>query len=447
MEPTQRSAVRSGTSEDPTTRPAPHPTVVVPARLDPAGSWALADGRWHWGRPEISHDPAVLDGTGRWIVCLPAQGPMLAARFPHSAPVRVDPEPESQGDADGLPPPVVPAEDEPPRSWVSSFSRQDYSHRVGDIRALIAAGDVYQVNLTRRLAGPIRRDHPGASALALTLACSLGVLASLLGDSWWRRMMIALGFPLSLALSGSLALPLDATAHRAPFGASLCLPELGAWVVGASPERFLSRDGDLVTSEPIKGTAVTAEQLTAKDRAENVMICDLVRNDLGRVCRMGSVEVPDLLRLESHPGLVHLVTTVSGRLRSGVGWAALFDAVFPPGSVTGAPKLAALEVIDALEAEGGGPYCGALGWVDADAQTADLAVSIRTFWAASADADWPDAWRWTFGTGGAITWDSDAEDEWSETELKAARLLTLAEDPLATRGDPLGLDVPAVRTW
>lgn len=119
MEPTQRSAVRSGTSEDPTTRPAPHPTVVVPARLDPAGSWALADGRWHWGRPEISHDPAVLDGTGRWIVCLPAQGPMLAARFPHSAPVRVDPEPESQGDGDGLPPPVVPAEDEPPRSWVS----------------------------------------------------------------------------------------------------------------------------------------------------------------------------------------------------------------------------------------------------------------------------------------------------------------------------------------
>lgn len=409
MEPTQRSAVRSGTSEDPATRPAPHPTVVVPARLDPAGSWALADGRWHWGRPEISHDPAVLDGTGRWIVCLPAQGPMLAARFPHSAPVRVDPEPESQGDADGLPSPVVPAEDEPPRSWVSSFSRQDYSHRVGDIRALIAAGDVYQVNLTRRLAGPIRRDHPGASALALTTA--------------------------------------QATAHRAPFGASLCLPELGAWVVGASPERFLSRDGDLVTSEPIKGTAVTAEQLTAKDRAENVMICDLVRNDLGRVCRMGSVEVPDLLRLESHPGLVHLVTTVSGRLRSGVGWAALFDAVFPPGSVTGAPKLAALEVIDALEAEGRGPYCGALGWVDADAQTADLAVSIRTFWAASADADWPDAWRWTFGTGGAITWDSDAEDEWSETELKAARLLTLAEDPLATRGDPLGLDVPAVRTW
>ena len=104
-------------------------------------------------------------------------------------------------------------------------------------------------------------------------------------------------------------------------------------------------------------------------------------------------------------------------------------------------------MIDALEAEGRGPYCGALGWVDADAQTADLAVSIRTFWAASADADWPDAWRWTFGTGGAITWDSDAEDEWSETELKAARLLTLAEDPLATRGDPLGLDVPAVRTW
>ncbi len=431
MEPTQPSAARAVASAGADTNAIPHTDVALPTGLDPGGSWALAGGRWHWGRPELSDDPAVLDGTGRWIVCLPADGQMVAARFPHSAPLQVE---DAKADvagrfrSDEIARPSAepkPAGSDPLSSWDSSLSRPEYSTRVEEIRALIAAGDVYQVNLTRRLSGPTRPDHPGASALALTAAL--------------------------------------AATHRAPFGASLCLPELGLWVVGASPERFLSRSGALVTSEPIKGTAPAAELLTAKDRAENVMICDLVRNDLGRVCSMGTVEVPDLLRLEAHPGLVHLVTTVSGRLRPDVGWTALLAAVFPPGSVTGAPKLAALEVIDALEPQGRGPYCGALGWVDADSQTADLAVSIRTFWASGDDsgggsggdsdgdsgavASSPMAWRWTFGTGGAITWDSNAEDEWAETELKARRLLELAEGPLATRGPPLSPPDAAVRAW
>ena len=133
-------------------------------------------------------------------------------------------------------------------------------------------------------------------------------------------------------------------------------------------------------SSPIKGTAPVAAELLAKDRAENVMIVDLVRNDLGRVCEWGSVQVPSLLAVEEHPGLVHLVSTVEGRLRPGVGWPELIAATFPPGSVTGAPKLAALDHIARLEPCPRGVYCGAVGWVDADRTEGSLNVAIRTFW-------------------------------------------------------------------
>jgi para-aminobenzoate synthetase component 1 len=115
---------------------------------------------------------------------------------------------------------------------------------------------------------------------------------------------------------------------------------------------------------------------------------------------------------------VHLVSTVSGRLRSGCGWADAIDATFPPGSVTGAPKLAALAHIDRLEPVERGVYCGAVGWVDADRAAGDLNVAIRTFWV---EDD-----RLHLGTGGAITWDSTPEGEWEETELKARRLLAVA---------------------
>ena len=148
------------------------------------------------------------------------------------------------------------------------------------------------------------------------------------------------------------------------------------------------------------------------------MIVDLVRNDLGRVCSTGTVTVPGLLEVESHPGLVHLVSTVAGDLRPGTTWPQILAATFPPGSVTGAPKLAALDIIRALEAGPRGPYCGAFGWVDADAGTAELAVAIRTFWREDTDSG-P---LLAFGTGAGITWDSDARAEWRETMLKAARL-------------------------
>jgi para-aminobenzoate synthetase component 1 len=176
-----------------------------------------------------------------------------------------------------------------------------------------------------------------------------------------------------------------------------------------------------VESAPIKGTAATRDGFLAKDRAENVMIVDLVRNDLGRVCEYGSISVPRLCDVEAHPGLFHLVSAVRGRLGPDTRWGDVIDATFPPGSVTGAPKLASLNLIAALEPAPRGPYCGAIGWVDADRKQADLGVAIRTFWL---DAD-----GLHFGTGGGITWDSTPQGEWDETVLKARRLIRLASAP------------------
>ncbi|MGH8829295.1 MAG: chorismate-binding protein, partial [Jiangellaceae bacterium] len=145
---------------------------------------------------------------------------------------------------------------------------------------------------------------------------------------------------------------------------------------------------------------------------------DLVRNDLSRVCEPGTVAVDGLLTVETYPGLVHLVSTITGRLLSDAGWADLLTATFPPGSVTGAPKSSALTAIADLEPVPRGPYCGAIGWVDADTGEGELAVGIRTFWEAGG--------RLHFGTGAGITWGSNAQREWAETELKAERLVGLA---------------------
>ena len=193
---------------------------------------------------------------------------------------------------------------------------------------------------------------------------------------------------------------------------------MGLHVASASPERFLRRVGRVVESSPVKGTAASADGFLAKDRAENVMIVDLVRNDLGRVCEYGSVEVTGLCEVEPHPGLFHLVSTVRGRLRRDAGWPELVAATFPPGSVTGAPKLAAVSMISKLEPVPRGPYCGAVGWVDGDAGRGDLNVAIRTLWIEAGEVH--------LGTGGGITWDSTEEGEWAETELKARRLLAVA---------------------
>src|SRR4029453_7182605 len=140
-----------------------------------------------------------------------------------------------------------------------------------------------------------------------------------------------------------------AEGNPAPYSAVVRLPTQGVLVASASPERFLRRHGDVVESSPITGTAPPPDGFLPKDRAENVMIVDLVRNDLGRVCEWGSVEVPALWAVEPHPGLVHLVSTVTGRLRPGVTWGDVIAAPFPPGAGTGGPKLAALAHIARLE--------------------------------------------------------------------------------------------------
>ena len=144
------------------------------------------------------------------------------------------------------------------------------------------------------------------------------------------------------------------------------------------------------------------------------MIVDLARNDLGRVARYGSVAVDGLCDLERHPGVHHLVSTVSARLRDGVAAADIVRATFPPGSVTGAPKVRALEIIDELEPVRRGPYCGAIGWIDGRGDI-ELSVAIRTFVAAQE--------RLHLQVGGAVTADSDPAREWRETMHKAARLL------------------------
>jgi para-aminobenzoate synthetase component 1 len=271
-----------------------------------------------------------------------------------------------------------------PGGWTSSLDRAAYVTGVQRIREHIAAGDVYQANLCRVLSAPL--PDPGkADVDALTALLSRG--------------------------------------NPAPYAGTVRLPAHGVEVATASPELFLRRDGRAVASGPIKGTGRTAADLLEKDHAENVMIVDLVRNDLGRVCATGSVTVPALCAIEEHPGLVHLVSTVSGELADGVGWPELLAATFPPGSVTGAPKSSALRIIEALEPVPRGPYCGGIGWVDADRGTGELAVGIRTFWI---DRTVPGSPVLRFGTGAGITWGSDPEREWDETELKAARLLAVA---------------------
>jgi para-aminobenzoate synthetase component 1 len=268
------------------------------------------------------------------------------------------------------------------------LDRAAYTAAVRRIREHIAAGEVYQANLCRVLSAPV---GPDADVDALTA-------------------LLARGNP-------------------APYAGTIRLPGHGVEIATASPELFLRRAGRIVESGPIKGTGRTEADLLEKDHAENVMIVDLVRNDIGRVCATGSVSVPDLCAVEKHPGLVHLVSTVRGELRAGAGWPDLLAAAFPPGSVTGAPKSSALRIIEALETAPRGPYCGGIGWVDADRGTGELAVGIRTFWIDRAEG------VLRFGTGAGITWGSDPEGEWQETELKASRLLAVASGAYEHSGE------------
>jgi para-aminobenzoate synthetase component 1 len=319
-------------------------------------------GRLATGLEEVTHDPAALDSAGWWAVVAGFDGELTAARFRE---VREAPLPTGDWCPDRL------------GEWTSSLDRGAYESAVRHVREQIAAGEVYQANVCR------------------VLSASCPEPADVVG------------------LAHVLA-----TGNPAPYDGVLRLPSHDVQVATASPELFLKRDGAAVVSGPIKGTGRTPADLGAKDRAENVMITDLVRNDLGVIAQTGSVEVLDLCAVEQHPGLVHLVSRVGARLRPEVGWPEIMAATFPPGSVSGAPKSSALRIIRDVEPVSRGPYCGAVGWVDADQRRAVLAVGIRTFWLAGGALH--------FGTGAGITWGSDPAREWEETELKARRLVGLA---------------------
>jgi len=329
------------------------------------------------GLLDVTSDPSALDSTGFWAVSADYEGRLTCARFRD---VRRDVLRDVREEPVSAPKPA-PGEWRGPAAgdWTSSLDRAAYTAGVRRIREHIAAGEVYQANLCRVLSAPIA---PDADVDALT-------------------SLLAHGNP-------------------APYAGTIRLPAHGVEIATASPELFLRRVGRTVESGPIKGTGRTEADLLEKDYAENVMIVDLVRNDIGRVCATGSVTVPELCVVEKHPGLVHLVSTVRGELPPDAGWPELLAAAFPPGSVTGAPKSSALRIIDALETVPRGPYCGGIGWVDADRGTGELAVGIRTFWIDRAEG------LLRFGTGAGITWGSDPEAEWRETELKASRLLAVA---------------------
>ena len=305
---------------------------------------------------EVSSDPKCLNDGDFWAISTTYEGEFRAAKF--TSICKAEFPPATAGNT------IV-------GKWESSSSESEYREYVEKIREEIVNGGVYQVN-----------------------AC--------------RRLSIKSSASLDLAFENILK------SNPAPYASYLRFNDFE--VASASPELFVIRAGNQIKTSPIKGTKRSAiEKFGEKDRAENVMIVDLMRNDLGQICTPGSIAVPDLLRDEDHPGLSHLVSDVTGTLRSGITWSEIFTALLPAGSISGAPKSAAKRIISELEPTTRSTYCGVLGWVHGD--QAVLSVAIRTFWR--------DSEYIHFGTGAGITWSSDAAAEWEETQLKAERLISI----------------------
>ena len=322
----------------------------------PVGGWFGCidyDGSWEFARCDqvLVHRHA----TGEWL----ESGDLSALRRPAEVP------------------------EAPPLAWAADCRPDTYAAMVRRAQDYIAAGDIYQVNLAHRFEAPWPAD----------------------GDA----------FALHLRLR---------TVSPAPFAAFMDLGDRK--VVSSSPESFLRLSGNLVRTRPIKGTRPRfadpvmdersrRELLTsAKERAELVMITDLLRNDLGMVCEYGSVHVTGLLQPEVYEQVHHLVSTVQGTLRPDVSHAAALEACFPGGSITGAPKRRAMEIIRELESVPRGLYTGAIGWFGANAES-HFSIAIRTIIVADGVA------RCHAGAG--IVADSVPEDEWRETLHKASGML------------------------
>ena len=309
---------------------------------------------------EISKDPSCLDDGGFWAVSSTFEGEFVAAKF-------------ATVDKKEFP---VQTWQQLQSSWTSSLNKDEYVNYVERIRESISGGWVYQVNACRILS-----NKSDVKSLA-------GLFSKILQE------------------------------NPSPLASYLQIPGLN--IASASPELFLSRDGDAIKTSPIKGTQEPNKgSFSQKDRAENIMIVDLMRNDLGQVCKSGSIQVPRLLSSEDHPGLTHLVSDIHGTLVNDASWNVIFDLLSPAGSISGAPKSSATQVIRDNEGVRG-PYCGVLGWVQSD--RAELSVAIRIFWKDQGIH---------FGTGAGITWSSNALDEWNETVLKADRLIKIAGGSLS----------------
>jgi para-aminobenzoate synthetase component 1 len=272
----------------------------------------------------------------------------------------------------------------PPSSFRSNIDAAGFRMLVEAVRDRIGRGEIYQANIARRLE------------------------ASFVGEPWPIQRRLRTGDPVGFA--GYIDLGRDAEGRPRA-------------LLSAAPEPFLHLDREgVVSSDPIKGTrprgrtpeedrALAAELLASeKDRAENTMIVDVLRNDLGRVCVPGSVRVPRLHRLERTGAVQHLVSTISGRLSPGRDAFDLLAASFPGGSITGAPKIRAMELIEELEPVRRGPYTGCALWIDAGGEMGS-SILIRTLVA--------DGRRLTLHVGGGITWRSDPRAEWEETRAKA----------------------------
>lgn len=305
---------------------------------------------------------------------------------------------EARGRADALAAQII-ASPSPPFSapvgvaWRAELSRDDYLDRVDRVRAYIAAGDICQANFTQRFLAP-----------PIDAAAAYGAYERL------RRL------------------------SPAPFAAFLnCGPDLQ--IASASPERFFRLTADrMLEARPIKGTAprgtdafsdarsAAALQASVKDRAENLMITDLLRNDLGRVAELGSVRVPTLYGLESFAAVHHLVSVVTARLKPGLGPVDALRAAFPGGSITGAPKLRAMQIIDELEAARRGPYCGSVLHIGFNGAM-DASIIIRTL-AITQEGVVAQA-------GGGIVADSDPAAEYAEMRLKAQALLRALQEDAA----------------
>ena len=313
---------------------------------------------------------------------------LVATGFPETEPAARQARAEARlaAFADRLGTEAGPAETPPQLTknlaWRSNFDRQTYENAVEKVRAYIRAGDIYQANIAQRFSA----DLPaGFDPFAL-----------------YRRLRAT---------------------NPATFGAYLELE--GLTVASSSPERFIRLDGRHVETRPIKGTArrlddpvadrAAAEALLAsvKERAENVMIVDLLRNDLSRVCAPGSVAVPTLCGLETYANVHHLVSVVTGTLRDGLDALDLLEGTFPGGSITGAPKIRAMDIITEIEGDARELYCGAIGRIGFDGAL-DTSIAIRTVFM--------DATRAVLQAGGGVTLLSEPGPEYDETLAKAARV-------------------------